>query len=262
VRRHSIEIVAMLAVLIGDVGVSRGGAAGDWPVYGGDPGGMKYSQLSQINRDNVNELEVAWRWSTGEEPNANKGTAPGEFEATPLEVGNVLYLSTPYNRVVALDAVSGEQIWSYDPQAYEAGQPPISVGFVHRGVAMWTNGTRQRVFINSRWRLIALDAKTGKPASEFGNHGEVNLVQAIGWNGNQTHYGNTSPPVVFKNLVIVGNSISDSLVYPDAPPGDVLAFDALTGRLAWRFQTSPAKSEFGHNTWPADSSHRGGHGNV
>ena len=237
-------------------------AAAEWPVYGGDAGGMKFSGADQINRSNVRQLEVAWRWSTGEAPNEEKGTAPGEFEVTPIMIGNVLYLSTPYNRVIALDATSGRQLWSYDPHAYEAGQPPISVGFVHRGIAIWSNGGQRRVFINSRWRLIALDAKTGEPAREFGDNGEVDIVRTLDWSGDKRHYGNTSPPVVYKNLVIVGNSVSDSLVYHDAPPGDVLAFDAITGRVAWRFRTIPQEGEFGNKSWDGKSWQASGHANV
>ena len=236
--------------------------ASEWPSYGGDAGGMKYSGADQINRSNVRQLEIAWRWNTGEEPNEERGTAPGEFEATPIMIGDVLYLSTPYNRVVALDASSGKQLWSYDPHAYEAGQPPISVGFVHRGVAVWGNGSQRRVFINSRWRLIALDAKTGNRISEFGDNGEVDIVRALDWSGDKRHYGNTSPPVVYKNLVIVGDSVSDSLVYHDAPPGDILAFDAITGRVAWRFRTIPQAGEFGNKSWEGKSWQVSGHANV
>lgn len=265
VRRISICFAGCLAIIlsIASFGASAPDRAADyWPVFGGDAGGMKYSRADQINRANVQQLQIAWRWKTGEEPDPQKGTAPGEFEATPLMVGDTLYVSTPYNRAVALDASSGKEIWSYDPHAYDAGQPPISVGFVHRGVAMWANGTQRRIFINSRWRLIALDAKTGKPIAEFGKQGEVDLVDVLGWAGDKRHYGNTSPPVVFRNLVFVGNSVSDSLVYHNAPPGDVLAFDALTGRLAWRFRTIPREGEFGNKTWDASSWQASGHANV
>ena len=109
----------------------------EWPVYGGDPGGQKYSPLADVNRDNVAALRLAWSWETGEQPNREFVTSPGMFEATPVVVDGVMYLSTPYNRVVALDPATGRELWAYDPGAYRAGQPPNGTGFVHRGVALW-----------------------------------------------------------------------------------------------------------------------------
>ncbi len=199
----------------------------EWPYYGGDQGGSKYSALDQINRENVNKLEIAWEWRTGEKPLAEYGTTPGMFEATPLMIGGVLYLSTPYNRVVALDAQTGKEKWSFDPKAYEDGQVPNGTGFVHRGVALWRDpdSHKLRVFINSRYRLIALDSETGQPIAGFGQAGTVNLIEGLRWSVNPKNYTNTSPPVVYKNLVIVGNGVADRLVYKKDPPGDVRAFD-------------------------------------
>ncbi len=175
-------------------------------------------------------------------------------------IGGVLYLSTPYNRVVALDAATGRELWSYDPKAYADGQPPNGTGFVHRGVAAWRDARRGklRIFMNSRDRLIALDAETGKPAADFGDNGIVNLVAGLRWETNPKHYTNTSPPVVYKDLVIVGNGVADRLVYKKDPPGDVRAFDARTGKLVWTFHTVPQAGEFGSETWGdgSDTLHR------
>jgi quinoprotein glucose dehydrogenase len=115
-------------------------------------------------------------------------------------IEDVLYVSTPYNRVVALDAGSGRELWSYDPKAYEDGQPPNGTGFVHRGVAAWRDSSasaagrngQMRIFINSRWRLIALDAKTGEPVSGFGTNGIVDLTQGLRRPVNRAQYTNTS----------------------------------------------------------------------
>lgn len=235
---------------------------GNWPVYGGDSGGMKYSPLEQVNRSNVEQLQEVWQWRTGEGPIPGKGTIPGKFEATPLMIDDVLYVSTPYNRVVALDANSGKEIWSYDPHSYDGGQPPGNHPFDHRGVAAWTDGKQRRIFIHTHWRLIGLDAQTGEPIPEFGNHGVVDLTEALGWKGNKSHYGNSSPPVVVKNLVIVGNAVFDRFIYRDAPPGDVLAFDTKNGKLVWRFRTIPRRGEFGYKTWEGEFWQLGGHVNV
>src|SRR5215467_8918968 len=160
----------------------------EWLDPAGDPGSMHYSALDTINKSNVTELKTAWTWKTEEQP--KNGAVPGTFETTPIMINDVLYLSTPYNRVVALDANTGEKIWDYDPQAYEAGQPPNGTGFVHRGLATWTDGRQRRIFINSRWRLIALDGETGKPVSGFGTNGEVDLTQDLLWPVNKLHYTN------------------------------------------------------------------------
>jgi quinoprotein glucose dehydrogenase len=236
--------------------------AQDWPYYGGDQAGSRYSGLDQINRANVAKLKVAWEWKTGESPNAELKTNPGNFEATPLMIDGVLYLSTPYNRVVALDPASGKELWSYDPKAYADGQPPNGTGFVHRGVAAWRDGGKLRIIINSRAKLIELDAQTGNPVAQFGDNGVVNLVAGLRWETDPKQYTNTSPVVVYKDLIIAGNGVGDRLAYKRDPPGDVRAFSARTGKLVWTFHTVPMKGEFGADTWEGDSANYTGHTNV
>jgi quinoprotein glucose dehydrogenase len=234
----------------------------EWPFYGGDQAGSKYSPLTDINRENVGRLTLAWDWKPNEEPFEGHGTRPGAFQNTPLMIDNVLYISTPYNRVVALDAETGTEIWKYDPKAYEDGQPPNGTGFVHRGVAAWRDGSALRIFINSRHRLICLDAKSGKPVATFGDDGIVDLGRGLIWDVNRKHYTNTSPPIVYRDLVIVGNGVADRLVYRRDPPGDVRAFDARTGKQVWSFHTIPQQDEFGNDTWGSDSWKFTGHTNV
>ena len=171
-------------------------AADDWPVYGGDPGGLKYSSLADIDRSNVAGLEPAWTWETGEEPIPDAASpiqgervAPGAFEATPIVINDTMWLSTPYNRVVALDAETGEEFWSYDPRAWEWGNLHRGCRFCHRGIAQWSDGRERRIFLNTRWRLIALDAASGEPIPSFGNGGEADLTE--GSRGMRT--GSTSP---------------------------------------------------------------------
>ncbi|SPE32604.1 Quinoprotein glucose dehydrogenase (fragment) [Candidatus Sulfopaludibacter sp. SbA3] len=238
--------------------------AQEWPNYGGDPGEQHYSRLDQINRTNVSGLKQVWEWKTGEAPLPEFKTNPGAFEGTPLMIAGVLYLSTPYNRVVALDPQTGVEIWSYDPKAYTAGQPPNGTGFVHRGVAAWRDGKsgKLRIFMNSRAKLISLDAQTGKPVADFGDNGVVNLVAGLRWETDPKQYTNTSPPVVYKDLVIVGNGVADRLVFKKDPPGDVRAFDARTGKLVWTFFTVPRSGEFGSDTWQQGSEKYTGHTNV
>jgi quinoprotein glucose dehydrogenase len=238
-----------------------------WPAYAGDNAATHYSPLADIDKTNVSKLTVAWEWATGEENKQDFGTQPGNFQNTPLMIDNVLYVSTPYNRVAALDAETGKELWSYDPKAYEDGQPPNGTGFVHRGVAAWRDsssgqGGQTRIILNSRWRLIALDAKTGEPISSFGTNGIVDLTQGLRREVNRKHYTNTSPPIVYRNLIIMGNGVGDRLSYRGDPPGDVRAFDARTGKQVWRFNTVPGAGEPFNDTWGNESWKTAGHTNV
>ncbi len=264
-RRASFHIVGLTVAFVFSVR-AQAQVRVEWPTYGSDAAATKYSPLADIKRDNVQRLTIAWRWRLGEQPiprtDSTTAAHPGTFEATPLMVGDTLYFSTPYNRVVALDANTGQPIWIYDPRAYAFGQPSNGTGFVHRGVATWTNGHERRVFINSRWRLIALDAQTGKPIRDFGDTGVVDLTAQLRRPVNKLHYTNTSPPVVWGNLVMVGNGVGDRLVYQDDPPGDVQAFDVRTGKRVWDFNPIPQPGEFGNDTWEDSSWKHTGHTNV
>ena len=234
----------------------------EWPFYGGDQAGTKYSTAADINRETVSRLDVAWTWKPDEKPLAEYRTQPGAFQNTPLMIDNVLYVSTPYNRVIALNAETGAALWTYDPHAYEAGQVPNGTGFVHRGVAAWRDRGQLRIFLNSRDRLICLDGRTGEPVTTFGTKGEISLVSGLKWQVDPKQYTSTSPPIVYRNLVIVGNGVADRLVYPKDPPGDVRAFDARTGKLVWTFHTVPQAGQVGNDTWGNESWKYTGHTNV
>jgi quinoprotein glucose dehydrogenase len=271
--RRIVKVLVAVAVLFVPVAAAQlqQNRLVEWPVYGGDPGGMRYSTLTDINRDNVTRLTKAWTWATGEAPilqtDSTKAARPGTFQVTPLMVNDTLYLSTPYNRVVALDATTGRQLWKFDPGAHTFGQPSNGTGFVHRGVALWSDAANgqvrtRRVFINSRWRLIALDAATGQRVPSFGTNGEIDVTAGLEWSINPLHYTNTSPPVVWGDLVILGNGVGDRLMYRKDPPGDIQAFDARTGKRVWRFRTVPGPGEYGNDTWKDGSWEHTGHTNV
>ena len=226
--------VLVAAAVFGCLSADRGPV--EWASWGGDPGGTHYSTLAEINTANVAQLRPAWIWKTGETELKEYGTRPGMFENTPVMIDDVLYVTTPYNRVVALNAETGAELWSYDPKAYVDGQPANGTGFVHRGIAVWRDardGNKLRIFLNTRYRLISIDAKTGQAGDVFGDNGVVDLSQGLVWPINKMHYTNTSPPVVYKDLVIVGNGVGDRLVYKNDPPGDVRAFDVRTGKQVW-----------------------------
>ncbi len=264
-----VKVLVLVLALSGSAAAQKEDSVGEWPYTGGDAGGQKYSELAQIDRGNVSRLEVAWTWETGEVPvpgprlpvPRNK-VRPASFEGTPLVIDGVMYISTSYNRVVALDPDTGEELWVYDPRTVDWGQVPNGTGFVHRGVATWFDGEKRRIFLNSRWRLIAIDALTGEPIPTFGSRGEIDLTERLLWHTNRLHYTQTSPPVVYKNLVIVGNGVWDGFVYKQDPPGNVQAFDVRTGELVWSFNLIPQKGEYGNETWEDGSWRTTGHTNV
>jgi len=209
----------------------------DWPVYGHDPGGSRFSPLKQITTANVVKLQRAWTYHTGE-------TGP-QFETTPIVVGGMMYLSTQRNRIVALEPETGKEIWSYDPKVARPRD--------HRGVAYWPGDARtpaRIIFGTGDGRLIALDARTGKLVREFGDGGEVNLRAGVADRFPNATYSITSPPAIYRDLVIVGPNTQEGPTL--GPSGDPRAFDARTGKLVWRFHTVPQPGEPGSETWGPD----------
>ncbi|HET7697627.1 MAG TPA: pyrroloquinoline quinone-dependent dehydrogenase [Vicinamibacterales bacterium] len=208
---------------------------GEWRSYGYDPGGSRYSPLDQVRRDNVSRLAQAWVYHHGE-PAAAPGREGPAFESTPLMIGDLLYFTSPRGRVIALDAESGAERWTFDPRLTAAQGAPR-----HRGVAYWEAGRDRRIFVGTHdGRLIALDASTGRPRAAFGDRGQIQLDARLSLR---------SPPAVFKHLVIVGSAAPE---FPaSGPSGDVRAFDARTGRQVWEFHTIPRPGEPGHDTWEA-----------
>ena len=202
----------------------------EWPYVGAEQTHTKYSATGDITVANVGELEIVWQWEPNEMPLEEYGTWPGPFQATPIMVDNVLYLSTMYMRVAALDAETGAELWTFDPKAYEGGPRGVGPrGFKHRGIAYWRNGDDNRIFLNSRDRLYAIDAATGALDTGFGKNGSVVLTEGHGRPVTRYEFDQTSPPVVFEDLVIVGSRIPDAVQRKFDPPGTVQAFDVRTG---------------------------------
>ena len=228
--------------------------AQEWRFYGGDAAGTRYSPLTQISRENVSRLKRAWTYHTGEVERGGNATdrhrlAP--FESTPLAIDGILYFSTPSNRVIALDAETGAEVWKFDPQQ---GNAKPRQYFQHRGVAYWQSkaGRERRILYGTfDGRLIALDAETGKPSAGFGKDGVVDLHAGLEGYEPGAEYSVTSPPAIYKDLVITGAAVPE---YPSrGPSGAVRAFDARTGKLVWTFHTVPQPDEIGHESWEGDS---------
>ncbi|HLG57772.1 MAG TPA: pyrroloquinoline quinone-dependent dehydrogenase [Vicinamibacterales bacterium] len=234
----------------------------EWPYYGGDPGGTRHSTLTDINAGNVQRLQVAWQWKHWETPLKEYETVPGQFEATPLMIDGTLYVTTPYNSIAALDAETGKERWRFDGAAYELGQLLSGSGWKLRGTAVWRDGGRLRLFLNSRHRLFALDAQTGKPVASFGNGGQVSLTDGLPRMSDIRHASQSSPPTVYGDLVIVGSQVPDRVQLPD-PMGYVQAFNARTGKRMWTFSVIPMSAKDpGAETWENESWRANGHGNV
>jgi quinoprotein glucose dehydrogenase len=217
----------------------------DWPNYGNDKAGARYSPLDQINRDNVTKLQVAWTYHTGD---AAEGST---IECTPLVIDGVAYVTTVRTKVAALDAATGNQRWTFDPYADDKAKRSRASGGVNRGVACWNGplNTRRIIVGLADGRLLSLDAKTGKPDESFGNAGYVDLREGYkpARDLSKEAYGPTTPPAIWKDFIIVGCSNNEG--HP-AAPGDVRAFDVRTGREMWRFHTIPHPGEELYETWP------------
>ena len=228
----------------------------EWPCYGRDDGGMRYSPLAQIDRDNVNRLQPAWVFHTGDISDGKGRLKRSGFETTPIMVNGKLYLTTPFNRVIALNPETGRQLWAHDPKVNLGWN--YGDGLINRGVATWresagTSGRPKRRIFEATLdaRLIAVDAETGKPCRDFGKGGEVSLRDVPRYIPGQYHV--TSPPAVVDDVVVVGSAIDDNSRV-DMPSGVVRAFDVRTGALRWSWDplppnTSSAAAEPGRNEW-------------
>jgi len=256
-RWVSLWLLIVAACFAGLALAQRANSSGqvEWRYWGGDPGGMKYTAMTGITPQNLSRLELAWQWKHWETPFAEYKTTPGFFEATPLMIDGVLYVTTPYNSIAALNAETGKELWRFDGEAYKLGEALTGSGWKHRAPAFWKDGDKLRILLNSRARLVMLDAQTGKPVPSFGNEGFVELAKG-------PNILSDSPPTVYRDLVIVGNQIPDRLVNGDLK-GDVRAFSTRTGALVWTFSPVPQSATTpGAETWEKESWRDSGHANV
>lgn len=242
----------LAAVSAGLVLAAPAARADEWGAYGRDPGGTRYSPLKQIDRSNVTKLKVAWTFHTGDiyDGKDDKNERSG-FETTPLSMDGRLYLTTPFNRVIALDPVSGKQVWAHDPKTRRDWW--YGDGMINRGLAAWRESRagegacRLRLYeATLDARLIALDAATGRPCADFGQAGEVSLRDVPNYSNGQYHM--TSPPVVVGDVVVVGSAIDDNSKV-DMPGGVVRGFDARTGALLWSWQPLEKPSGVADSAW-------------
>ncbi len=225
-----------------------------WPYYGGDARATRYSPLDLINRNNVDKLQIAWRWKAD-----NFGPRPEfNYRTTPLMVNGVLYATAGLRRaVVAIDGETGETLWIYRLDERERGEhaPRVNSG---RGVAYWSDGEHGRILvITPGFQLIALDAQSGLPVTSFGRNGIVDLKQGLDRELDpvSTPLGSSSPPLVVGDVIVVGSALPGGFAPPSAsqPPGHVRGFDVRSGAQRWIFHTIPHPGEFGYDSWEPDA---------
>ena len=198
----------------------------EWPVAAGDAGGMRYSPLKQINASNVNQLQVAWTYDVSD--------GAGTLETNPVIVNGVLYGYTPAQKVFAVNAATGQQLWQFDSGVPARGN--------NRGVAYWRDGSEQRIFAGIRQYVYSLDAKTGKPDPKWGEDGRIDFRTDLRGGPEGTAGALGHPPVIFKDLVIFAGRTGENL---PVAPGPVRAYDARTGKLRWTFNTVPQPGDTG-----------------
>jgi quinoprotein glucose dehydrogenase len=255
VKRQNLHRTAAAALLITAIySFASGqttGIGAEWHTYASDLHSTKYSPLDQINASNVKQLQVAWRWKSynfGPRMEAN-------METTPLMIGGVLYFNAGSRRViVAADAATGETLWIYRME--EGQRAALFPRPYSRGVSYWTDGKGdERILaVTAGYHLVALDTKTGIPVPAFGSKGAVDLFDGLD-RPKEGEIGATSPPLIVKNVVIVGAAGKNGTapVSKTNTPGQVRGYDIRTGKLLWTFHTIPAAGEFGNDTWLNDS---------
>ena len=244
-----LACTSLMALLLStSPGIAQQGArGGEWRSYAGDAGSSRYAPLDQINRDNVRTLQVAWSWRFD---NFGGGTS----ETTPLMANGMLYFTVgPRRNVIAVNPGTGETLWTWRPdEGARFDQAPRKVG---RGVAYWTDGTDARIItVTPGFQLVALNAKTGAPIREFGMDGSVDLFTQLDLVGNidpMGKIGNSSPPVVSNNVIVIGPALTQGGTSPNKEnvKGDVMAFDVRSGKKLWVFHTIPRQGEPGYETW-------------
>jgi len=270
--------LSCISVLILTVMIAPNSIAVDWPSYGSDNAGSKYSTLDQIDAGNVSKLRVAWSWDSPDQAIADQ--YPNDpmmrrigFKATPLVIDGTMYLSTGLGQIAAIDAVTGQTKWINNRKYYERGGAASILGPISRGVSYWADGDDRRVISGTHdGYVIALNADTGELIKSFGNNGLVDLMTAVPRvsrddthilpGGESFHLSVDSPPTISRDVIVVGCSMSDRQLTKEWPPGYVQAFDVRTGEPKWVFETVPHTDEMAVKTWENESWKYSGNTNV
>ncbi|MDP6537325.1 MAG: pyrroloquinoline quinone-dependent dehydrogenase [Gammaproteobacteria bacterium] len=235
---------------------------GEWRAVAGDKASTKYSPLDQISANNIANLQEVWTWNAMA-LDTSTGNSPRGFRSTPLKVGDRLYVSTNLNLIAALDPATGEQLWVFDPKAYEF-EAGAHGGLGSRGVAYWSSGAGEEriVFATGGMQLLTLDPATGELDSDFGVDGYVDLTRGLGREISRRDYNMKSPPTICGDTIVLGSVVNDLGFTQEMPPGHVRGYDVRTGEMKWVFHTIPQTGELGIETWENQSWQYTGNTNV
>ncbi|MYJ26577.1 MAG: PQQ-binding-like beta-propeller repeat protein, partial [Holophagales bacterium] len=292
--RLTLRLVFVCGLASGSGSAQPGATDGDWRTYAGDTWASKYSPLDQIDADNFGDLEIAWRWKTADThlvlaDESGASLVPsrvvfdrvaeeqpdlwlrrpgfGAMTSTPLAIEGVLYLITSVEQAAAIDGRTGETIWVHDPRTYESSALPTSRG--HRGAAYWEgDGEARIVWGTGAGYLIAVDARTGVPAADFGDNGRVDFVADLPRSPRgqpfQLPVGSRSAaPLIVGDTIVLGTNHTDFIMSREAVPGFIFAHDVRTGERLWEFHIVPQSAdEFGADTWEDESWRTTGNGNA
>ena len=261
--RRDSTILFVLRLVVTLLACSAAGAQEtiEWRHYAADRASTKYSPAAQIDASNVSKLEVAWRWVTPDS-RVETRTLAGDLKGTPLMVNDTLYAVSAMNLVSAVNPTTGEELWTYDPKAYERGIPTHG-GFTQRGIEFWEHrGMRRIVLVTGTHQLVSLDAKTGKPDLEFGEAGMVDMRGDIGAPEQMRETGANSPGIVCGDTILMGMTIMDFSLTQKMPAGHIRGYDIRTGKKKWVFHTVPQGDEPGAETWHDESWRYSGNSNV
>ena len=262
--RHTRPVVSLLSLLYvtapaWPASAQPRHAETEWRSYSADLGATKYSPLDQIDADTVADLEIAWTRPAVDPSILDQApdlSYPDNFRVTPLMVDGVLYSPNAVGLVEAFDAGTGETLWVQEPVG---DKPEAYRGTSTRGVAFWSDGTESRILVQRGPYLTALNAETGATYPEFGRGGHVDLTEGL---EPDARYRWSGAPTVVRDVVVLGQSMSDTFVTKEGARGDVRAFDVRTGTLRWQFHTVPRAGEFGTESWEDGSWEYTGHAPV
>ncbi|MDX1489895.1 MAG: hypothetical protein R3332_01300 [Pseudohongiellaceae bacterium] len=255
------------------VSAQHGVQDGQWPSYAGDAGSTKYTSLDQINPDNFAKLELAWRWRSVDGDlnfdDVEREVSFGRLQGTPLMIDGVLYMISALNQVSALNPITGESLWTFNPEVYKNTAPVGALGFHQRGVAYWSDGKEARILVATNDGFVySLRTEDGSVDEGFSD-GKIDLTVGIpratrdelDYQGSQP-LGAVSPPIIIGDIVVVSQITSNRPRFKERPPLWIRGYDVRSGELVWTFHTIPQEGEFGNDTWEEDSWRTAGNNGV
>ncbi len=248
---NRLSIATFIVIIIGCKSKNR--AYSSWPSYGGSSERIRYSSLTQIDTTNVAQLQVAWTYSSRDVDTANHS----QIQCNPIIVDGILYGTSPQMKLFAVDASTGVQKWLFDPNSktnFDNDRSAFHAMINIRGVTYWSDGKDdRRIFYTAGSHTFAIDAITGKTIQTFGKNGSIDLSEGLGRDVNDLLLANTSPGIIFKDLLILGTRVDEA---PPSAPGHIRAYDVRTGKQQWIFHTIPYPGEYGYETWEDSTNYK------